>query len=116
MNLISAPVVFFVGVTENTAQVSDQVVCRFDRSERLRSCRKACCRNAGRTITQEQYGSLLIGEARQEVERRLCSPSDVGADRKKVGRVSTYYHIDLPVGHHDEGQTVMLVFEGGKLT
>lgn len=30
-------------------------------------------------------------------------------------RANLYYHIDLPVGHHDEGQTVMLVFEDGKL-
>ena len=29
--------------------------------------------------------------------------------------VRTYYHIPLPVGHHDEGQTVMLVFEGNRL-
>lgn len=107
--------VFFVAVTDGNAQVSDQLVCRFDRGERLRSCRKECCRNAGRTITQEQYSSLVVGDARPEVERRLCSPSDVEVDRKKATRVSTYYDIDLPVGHHDEGQTVVLVFEEGKL-
>jgi hypothetical protein len=37
-------------------------------------------------------------------------------DKKHPNRVSISYHIDLPIGHHDEGQTVLLVFEGGKLT
>jgi hypothetical protein len=37
-------------------------------------------------------------------------------DPKNAKRLSIYYHIDLPVGHHDEGQTVMLVFDRGKLS
>jgi hypothetical protein len=53
-----------------------------------------------------------MGESRSEVEERLCSPSDV---ETKGQQVLAYYHIPLPVGHHDEGQTVMLVFEGNRL-
>jgi hypothetical protein len=108
--------VFFVGVKEGNASVSDQVVCRFDQSDRLRSCRKECCRHATRTITKEQYDSLALGDSRTDVERRLCSPSDWEVDKKAPTNITTYYHIDLPIHHHDEGQTVMLVFKGGKLT
>jgi hypothetical protein len=108
--------VFFVAVTEGNAQVSDQLVCRFDRNERLLWCQRECCRGATRTITIEQYNSLTVGETRPEVERRLCSPSDVEVDSTGSQRVKTYYHIDLPIGHHNEGQTVMLVFESGKLS
>jgi hypothetical protein len=108
--------VFFVVVAEGNAQVSDELVCRFDRSERLRSCRRECCRGTTRTITEEQYKAVAVGETRPELERRLCSASDSEVDPKKATRVSTYYHIDLPVGHHDEGQTVMFIFEDGKLS
>jgi hypothetical protein len=108
--------VFFVGVKEGNASVSDQVVCRFDRGDRLRSCRRECCRATSRTITKGQYDALAIGDARAAVERRLCSPSSSEVDNKTRSRVNTYYHIDLPIHHHDEGQTVLLVFESGKLT
>jgi hypothetical protein len=106
----------FVAVTERNAQVSDEVVCRFDRNDRLLWCRRECCRGETRTITLDQYNSLTVGETRGVVEGRLCSPSDVEADPKNSKRVSTYYHIDLPVGHHDEGQTVLLIFEDGTLS
>ena len=56
---------------------------------------------------------MLKGESRETIERRLCSPSNV--ERQNGGHVATYYHIPIPVGHHDEGQTVMLVFEASKL-
>ena len=68
-----------------------------------------------RTITEVWYNSLAVGESRSEVERRLCSPSDSDPDPKNPGRVTVYYHIDIPVPFHDEGQTVYLTFEGGKL-
>ena len=56
-----------------------------------------------------------MGEARAEVEGRLCSPSGSEADKKKPKQVSIYYHVDLPIGPHHEGQTVMLIFEDGKV-
>lgn len=107
--------VFSVPMSEGNAYVSDQLVCRFDRSERLRWCKKECCRGTTRTITKAQYDSLVPGEARVVVEERLCSPSASEVDRRAPKRFMTYYHIDLPVDHHDEGQTVMLIFEAGKL-
>ena len=108
--------VFFVTVTEGNAQVSDEVVCRFDRNDRLVRCKRECCRGETRTITLDQYNSLAVGETRAVVEGRLCSPSDAEADPKNAKLVRTYYHIDLPVGHHDEGQTVLLVFENGTVS
>jgi hypothetical protein len=107
--------VFFVGVTDGNAHVSDELVCRFGRDDRLRSCKRDCCRSTTRTINEAQYSALAVGDGRAEVERRLCSPSDSEADTKSPNRVSIYYHIDLPVGHHDEGQTVMLIFQYGRL-
>jgi hypothetical protein len=107
--------VFFVSVVDGNAHVSDELVCRFDRRDRLRSCRRECCRATTRTISKTQYNSIASGESRADLERRLCSPSNVEIDQK-TKRVSIYYHIDLPIGHHDEGQTVTLAFEGGKLT
>ena len=56
-----------------------------------------------------------MGDTKADVERRLCSPSASETDPKNPKRVTLYFHIDLPVGHHDEGQTVMLVFEHGKM-
>src|SRR5262249_30904670 len=97
--------VFFVGVSDGNTQVIDELVCRFDRSDRLRSCKRECCRSTTRTITEAQYKAISVGEARAEIERRLCSPSDSEADKKSPTRVSIYYHIDLPIGEHDEGQT-----------
>jgi hypothetical protein len=108
--------VFFVPMSEGNADVSDELVCRFDRNERLRWCKKECCRGTTRTITKEQYDSLAPGDARAIIEKRLCSPSTSEVDRKVPTRVTTYYHIDLPVDHHDEGQTVMLIFEAGRLS
>jgi hypothetical protein len=108
--------VFFVTSGDGNAQVSDELVCRFDQRERLRSCKRECCRSATRTIEETQYNSLEIGTTRRDVERRLCSPSASEADNKNSKRLFTYYHIDLPIGHHDEGQTVMLVFDDGKLS
>jgi hypothetical protein len=108
--------VFFVTVEEGNAQVTDELVCRFDKNDLLLWCKRECCRGHVRTITLEQYNALTIGESRAAVERRLCSPSDVAVDPKDSTRVSTYYHIDLPVGHHDEGQTVMLVFKSAALS
>jgi len=108
--------VFDVTAAEGNAQVSDNLVCRFDKNDRLLWCKRECCRAKARTITLEQYNALKTGEARAGVEARLCSPSAAEADPKNPGRVNTYYHIDLPVGHHDEGQTVWLVFEKGALT
>src|SRR5262249_23083735 len=96
--------VFFVGVTDGNAHVSDELVCRFGRDDCLRSCKRECCRSTTRTISEAQYNALAVGDARREVERRFCSPSDSEADTKRPNRVSIYYHIDLPVGHHDEGQ------------
>jgi hypothetical protein len=107
--------VFFIGVADGNAQVSDELVCRFNKSDRLLWCRRECCRSETRTISSDQYTSLKAGETRAALEARLCSPSDVEVDPKNPRRVSTYYHIDLPVGHHDEGQTVVLVFEDGAL-
>jgi hypothetical protein len=104
---------FIVGVSEGNATVTDELQCRFDAGERLVSCHRECCRDSIRQITPEQYESLAQGETREEVERRLCSPSDT--ERQGADRISTYYHIALPIGHHDEGQTVLLVFERGKL-
>jgi hypothetical protein len=107
---------FLVAVSDGNTQVSDNLICRFDRSERLRSCRRECCRYTTRTITKEQYDSIAAGETRDALERRLCSPSDSEVDAENAARASTYYHIDLPIGHHDEGQGVMLRFEDGRLT
>ena len=107
--------VFFVGVSDADASVSDELVCRFDQSDRLRSCKRECCRSTTRRITEAQYKAISVGEARADVESRLCSPSRAEADKKNPKRVSIYYHIDLPIGHHDEGQTVMLTFQDGKL-
>jgi hypothetical protein len=104
------------GVADGNAQVTDSLVCVFDRNDRLLSCRRECCRYTTRTITKAQYDSINAGEARAEVERRLCSASNSEVDPKNAKRLSIYYHIDLPVGHHDEGQTVMLVFDRGKLS
>jgi len=95
--------VFSVAATDGNAQVSDELVCRFDRAQRFRSCKRECCRSTTRTITETQYKSLAIGSTQSEVERRLCSPSDSEADPKNSKRLVTYYHIDLPIGHHDEG-------------
>lgn len=108
--------VFFVMALDGDSQVVDQLVCRFDQQERLQRCTRECCRHTSRTITEEQYNSLVVGELRREVERRLCSPSDVEGDEKDSNRISTYYHIDLPVGHHDEGQAVKLIFQDARLS
>jgi hypothetical protein len=105
---------FFVGVTEGNATVVDELQCRFDSHARLISCRRECCRSESRSITLAQYDSLAVGQLRQDVEARLCSPSDV--ERKGLGKIQTYYHIPLPVGHHWEGQTVLLEFENDRLT
>jgi hypothetical protein len=113
---VNKDTVFIVGVKDGNAQVTDQLVCLFDRSDRLLSCQRECCRYTTRTITEAQYNSIKPGETRAGIERRLCSASDSEVDPKNARRVSIYYHIDLPVDHHDEGQTVMLVFESGTLT
>jgi hypothetical protein len=107
--------IFFVSVTDGNARVSDELVCRFSRDDRLRSCKRECCRSTTRTISEAQYNELGVGDAQSDVERRLCSPSGSERDKKRPTRVSIYYHIDLPVGHHDEGQTVMLIFQNGRL-
>jgi hypothetical protein len=67
-----------------------------------------------RSVTLEQYESLQLGESRAAVESRLCSPS--WEEAESAGRSKTYYHIPLPVGHHDEGQTVMLAFDNDLLS
>jgi hypothetical protein len=104
---------FFVGVSEGNATVTDELQCRFDSAKKLISCHRECCAYNSREISPAQFESLVIGESRQAIELRLCSPST--HEGQKGGRVATYYHIDLPIGHHDEGQTVMLVYERGKL-
>jgi hypothetical protein len=104
---------FIAGVSEGNATVTDELQCRFDSGKKLISCHSECCAYDIRDITPVQFQSLVIGEAREAVEARLCSPSS--HERQKGGSVTTYYHIDLPIGHHDEGQTVMLVYEQGKL-
>lgn len=58
------------------------------------------------------YESLKVGDERSAVEGRACSPSDTEA---KGEQTTTYYHVPLPVDHHDEGQTAMLVFKQNKL-
>jgi hypothetical protein len=105
--------VFFVSASDGNSVVRDQVVCRFSKNDILLSCKRVCCRGQGRSISLEQYNSLEVGEAQAAVERRLCTPSD--SERDGPRRLKTYYHIALPVGHHDEGQTVMLLFEDGSL-
>ena len=104
---------FIVGVSEGNATVTDELRCRFDLDKKLISCHRECCAYDIRDITPVQFQSLVMGESREAVEARYCSPSS--HERQKGGRVATYYHIDLPIGHHDEGQTVMLVYEQGKL-
>lgn len=104
---------FIVGVSEGNATVTDELQCRFDSENKLISCHRECCAYNIRDLTPELFQSLAIGESREAVEARLCSPSS--HERQKGGRAATYYHIDLPIGHHDEGQTVMLVYEQGKL-
>ena len=104
---------FFVGLTEGNATVTDELQCRFDSGNKLISCHRECCAYNVRDVTPEQYKSLATGESREAIEQRLCSPSTV--EKQDDGRVVTYYHIDLPTGHHFEGQTVMLIYEGGKL-
>jgi hypothetical protein len=105
---------FIVAISEGNATVTDELQCRFDASEQLISCRRECCQYTIREMTLDQYTSLAKGESREAVEGRLCSPSST--ERQSAGRVATYYHVPLPVGHHDEGQTAMLVFEDGKLS
>ena len=104
--------VFFVSVDEGNAAVSDQVVCRFNKADVLQSCRKECCRSESRTMSAAVYESLKIGDDRSAVEERACSPS---ATERKGQQRTTYYHVPLPVDHHDEGQTAMLVFKQDKL-
>jgi len=104
---------FIVGASEGNAMVTDELQCRFDSGNKLISCHRECCAYSIRDITAVQFQLLAIGESREAVEARLCAPSL--HERQKGGRVATYYHIDLPIGHHDEGQTVMLVYERGKL-
>lgn len=106
--------VFFMSAGEGNAIVSDNIVCRFDSGDRLVSCERVCCRAQSRTVTLEQYNSLRLGESRSAVEGRLCSPSWV--ETESASRVKTYYHVPLPVGHHDEGQAVMLVFDHNELS
>jgi hypothetical protein len=105
--------VFFVSARTGNASVSDELVCRFDRSDRLVGCKLECCRGEGRLITIAQYHSVRIGDSRSTVEERLCSPSDVEVEQEKI---KTSYHIAVPIGHHDEGQTVMLIFKGDRLS
>jgi hypothetical protein len=57
---------------------------------------------------------LQLGESRAAVERRLCPPSWVESESASRGRL--YYHSPVPVGHHDEGQTVMLEFDEDRLS
>ena len=104
---------FFVGISEGTASVTDELQCRFDPTGRLVSCRRECCRSESRSVTLEQYNSLAVGQSRSEIEARLCSPSYV--ERESRTKVKTYYDIPLPVGHHDEGQGVLLMFENDRL-
>jgi hypothetical protein len=105
---------FFVGIAEGNASLSDELQCRFDAGNRLVSCHRECCRSESREVTLEQYNALAVGESRSDVERRLCSPSLV--ERKSPTSVTTYYHIALPVGEHDEGQGVLLVFDQDRLS
>ena len=105
---------FFVGVREGNASVVDGFSCRFDSSGELVRCRRECCRSEVRQVSLDQYNSIAIGQTRSEVEARLCTPSDTESEKPR--KLKTYYHIALPVGHHDEGQTVMLVFEEDRLS
>jgi hypothetical protein len=105
---------FIVGVSEGNATVTDNLHCRFDARGLLVRCRRECCRYTGRRVTLEQYDAIATGQTRSEVEARLCSPSFV--EREGRSKVKTYYHIPLPVAHHDEGQGVLLVFENDRLT
>jgi hypothetical protein len=105
---------FFVGVREGNASVVDELECRFDSVGRLVRCRRECCRSESRRVSLDQYNSIALGQTRIQVEAKLCAPSDV--ESAKAGKVKTYYHIPLPVGHHDEGQTVMLVFDNDRLS
>jgi hypothetical protein len=104
---------FIVGISEGNAAVTDELQCRFDSAKKLIACHRECCAYNIRDITPAHFESLVVGESRETVEARLCSPSTF--EKKKGGRVATYYHIDLPIDHHDEGQTVMLVYERGRL-
>ncbi len=104
---------FRAGLAEGNATVTDTLQCRFDSAEKLISCHRECCAYTIREVTLDQYKSVAIGDSREAVEQRLCSPSTV--EQQGATKVATYYYIDLPVGHHDEGQTVMLVYERGKL-
>jgi hypothetical protein len=105
---------FIVGVSEGNATVTDNLHCRFDSQGLLVRCRRECCRYTGRRVTLEQYDAIAVGQTRSEIEARLCSPSFV--ERDTPSKVKTYYHIALPVAHHDEGQGVLLVFENDRLT
>jgi len=105
---------FFIGVSDGNASVTDEVQCRFDRAGRLISCHRECCRSETRSVTLEQYNSLAVGQSRSDIEARLCSPSH--AERASRIKLRTSYHIALPVGHHDEGQGVLLIFENDRLT
>jgi hypothetical protein len=105
---------FFAGISEGNASISDELQCRFDAGNRLVSCHRECCRSESREVTLDQYNSLTVGESRSDVEWRLCSPSLV--ERKSPASVTTYYHIPLPVGEHYEGQGVLLVFDQDRLS
>jgi hypothetical protein len=105
---------FLIGVREGNASVVDELDCWFDSGGRLIRCRLVCCRSESRRVSLGQYNAIAIGQTRAEVEAVLCAPSDT--ESEKLGTVKTYYHIPLPVGHHDEGQTVMLVFDNGRLS
>jgi hypothetical protein len=107
--------VFFVVVEEGNAYISDEVSCRFGRDDRLQACRRECCRSSVRTISKAQYDGVAAGDVRERLERSLCGPSNAEGDAKNPRRTTLYYHVDLPIGHHDEGQTAMLVFEDNKL-
>jgi hypothetical protein len=103
---------FDLFISEGNATVSDNLTCRFDRTDRLLSCRKECCRSRSRLIAPEVFAALAIGDTRASVIQRACSPSLL---ERKGSRVNAYYHDPTPIFGHDEGQTVLLTFEHERL-
>jgi hypothetical protein len=104
---------FIVGMAEGNATATDTLRCRFDSANKLISCHRECCAYTIREVTLDQFKSVAVGDTRAAVEQRLCSPSTT--EKRGAAGIATRYYIDLPVGHHDEGQTVMLVYERGRL-